>query len=52
MGSVRLLQGLGEVTEVRVRGGGDGGGVETYLNLETGPALEFSNVDIDIHNYI
>ena len=47
MGSVRLLQGLGEVTEVRVRGG-----VETYLNLETGPALEFSNVDIDIHNYI
>ena len=44
---LRLL-GLGEVTEVRVRGGG----VETYLNLETGPALEFSNVDIDIHNYI
>ena len=29
-----------------------GGGVETYLNLETGPALELSNFDIDIHNNI
>ena len=52
MGSVRLLLGLGEVTEVRRGRGGEGGGVETYLNLETGPALEFSNFDIDIHNNI